>query len=72
VTTKRVVQYHIARLKDKRPDIRLQAIRELELLADPDALAPLKVVYTNDEDPEVRRVAQEAGRTIFLKNQQSE
>ena len=71
MTIKRVVQYHIARLNDRSPDIRLKAIRELELLADPDALAPLKVIYANDEDPEVRKVAQEAGRTIFLKNQQS-
>ena len=69
---KRIVQYHIARLKDKRPEVRLTAIRELDLLADPDALEPLKVVYANDEDPEVRRVAQEAGRSIYLKNQKNE
>lgn len=69
---KRIVQYHIARLKDKRPEVRLTAIRELDLLADPDALEPLKAVYTNDDDPEVRRVAQEAGRSIYLKNQMNE
>ena len=68
MTTKRVVQYHISRLKDKRVDIRMEAIRELELLADLDALEPLKVVYTSDEDPQVCKAAQEAGRTIFLKN----
>ena len=68
MTVKRVVQYHIARLKDKRPEVRLDAIRELELLGDPDALDPLKVVFASDEDPEVRRVAQEAGRAIFLKS----
>ena len=69
MSVKRVVQYHIARLKDKRPEVRLAAIKELELIADPEALGPLKAVFDNDEDMEVRKKAQEAGRSIFLKNQ---
>lgn len=68
-SVKRIVQYHIARLKDKRSEVRLAAIHELELLEDPDALEPLQEVFNHDEDPEVRRVAQEAGRAIFLKHQ---
>ena len=68
-SVKRIVQYHIARLKDKRPEVRLEAIRELELLADSEALEPLQTVFANDDDPEVRRMAQAAGRAIFLKNQ---
>lgn len=68
MSVKRVVQYHIARLQDKRVEIRLQAIRELELLADIDSLEPLREVYDTDENEQVRKAAQEAGRTIFLKN----
>jgi len=63
----KVIEYHINRLKDKNPDIRLKAIKELELLAHPDAMDALKSVYEDDEDEEVRKAAKEAGRTIFLK-----
>lgn len=69
-SVKRVVAYHIARLRDKNPDVRLKAIRELELLADADALEPLREVFKNDSNPEVKRAAQEAGRVIFLKQNQ--
>lgn len=68
MSVKRVVEYHIARLKDKNPDVRLKAIKELELLADPDALEPLRAVYDNDVDVQVRKAAQEAGRSIYLKH----
>lgn len=67
--TKRLVTYHISRLKDKNVDARLKAIKELELLGDSDALEPLQDVYKNDLELEVRKAAQEAGRAIFLKNQ---
>jgi HEAT repeat protein len=66
-----VVDYHIGRLKDKNPDVRLKAIRELQLLGDASALEPLRAVYQDDEDVEVRKAAQEAGRTIFLKQKSS-
>lgn len=69
-SVKRVVAYHIARLRDKNPDVRLKAIRELELLADADALEPLREVFKSDSNPEVKRAAQEAGRVIFLKQNQ--
>lgn len=69
-SVKRVVAYHIARLRDKNPDVRLKAIRELELLADADALEPLREVFKNDSNPEVKRAAQEAGRVIFLRQNQ--
>lgn len=65
----RIVNYHINRLKDKRPEIRLEAIRELELLADPAALEPLKDLFDADSNTEVKKAAQSAGRSIFLKNQ---
>lgn len=65
---KKVVEYHISRLQDKNPQVRLKAIKELELLADPDALEALKSVFDTDTDLEVKRAAQEAGRAIFLKS----
>lgn len=63
----RLVEYHIARLQDKNPDVRLKSIRELALLGDQAALPVLEQVYRTDEDPEVRRAAQEAGKAIFFK-----
>jgi HEAT repeat protein len=71
VTVKRVVEYHISRLKDKNPDVRIKAIKELELLADPAALEPLRDLYDNDDNIDVRKAAQAAGRTIFLKTRSS-
>jgi HEAT repeat protein len=59
-------------LQDKDPAVRLKAIKELELLNDTDALSELERLYTQDENTEVRKAAQEAGRNIFLKNQATE
>ncbi len=67
---KRLVEYHIGRLQDKNPDVRLKSINELALLADSDALEPLRSVYENDADAEVRKAAQEAGRAIFRKQRE--
>lgn len=67
---KRIVTYHLARLQDKNRDVRLKAIQELGLLGDPDAFEPLREVFKNDPDPEVRKAAQEAGRVIFLKQKE--
>lgn len=66
-TIQRLVAYHCARLKDRNPEVRLKSIKELELLAHPDALDPLREVYDTDENFEIRKAAQEAGRKIFLK-----
>ncbi len=65
----RIVAFHIARLQDKNPDVRLRSIHELKLLADPAALDALQAIYRDDPDLKVRRAAQEAGRIIFLKQQ---
>lgn len=62
---KRVVEFHISRLQDKNRDVRLRSINELKILNDPDALIPLRKVFEEDADPDVRKAAQEAGRTIF-------
>lgn len=64
----KIVEYHIARLKDKSVDVRLKAIEELRLLEDVDALEALQAVYENDDDETVRKSAQRAGREIFVKN----
>lgn len=55
------------RLSDKSRDVRLKSIQELRLLADPAALEALEKVFATDDDPEVKKAAQEAGREIFLK-----
>jgi hypothetical protein len=67
---KKLLTYHLARLEDKNPDIRLKAIHEIELLGDKDALDTLHRVYSTDADVDVRRAAQNAGRAIFLKHQE--
>ena len=64
---KKLVEYHIKRLSDKNPDVRLKAIKELELLADADALNALRQVYDEDDNQDVRKAAQDAGRSIFIK-----
>lgn len=66
--TKKIVEYHIARLKDKRVAVRLEAIHELTLLNDVDSLEALREVFENDDDLEVRKAAQDAGREIFKRN----
>jgi HEAT repeat protein len=67
----RVVDYHIGRLKDKNPEVRLKSINELKLLGDPAALDPLEEVYHSDPEPEVRKAAQAAGLEIFLKQKKT-
>jgi len=64
----KLLEYHISRLKDKRVEVRLQSIQELVLLNDAGALDALRDVFSNDNDVDVRKAAQEAGRVIF-KNQ---
>lgn len=64
----KLLEYHISRLKDKRVEVRLQSIQELVLLNDAGALEALRDVFSNDNDVDVRKAAQDAGRVIF-KNQ---
>jgi HEAT repeat protein len=69
---KRIVAYHIARLQDKNPEVRLKAISELSHLADQDSLDALRQVFETDTDTAVRKAAQEAGRNVFLKLKEQE
>ena len=65
--SKKLVAYHISRLKDRSPDVRLRSIHELEQLGEPEALEALQDIYRNDPVPEVRQAAQQAGRVIYSK-----
>jgi HEAT repeat protein len=67
----KIVAYHIARLRDKNAAVRLKSIHELAELGDPAALEALQETFRSDSDLEVRIAAQQAGRAIFLKSQQS-
>lgn len=62
-----LLEYHIMRLKDKNPEVRLKSINELRLLGDPAAMEPLEQLFRSDLDPEVRKAAQAAGREIYVK-----
>lgn len=66
---KRLLDYHIARLQDKNPNVRLKSIQELQLIGDGGALEALQQLFENDPDPEVRRAARDAGRAIFVRQQ---
>lgn len=70
--TERMIAYHMARLKDKNPDVRIKSIQELALLEATQALEPLKTLYDIDPDDRVRKAAQEAGRTLFLLKKNSD
>lgn len=69
--TKKIVEYHISRLKDKRPEVRLEAIQELTLLSAVASLDALREVFEKDDNVDVRKAAQDAGREIFKANRQS-
>jgi hypothetical protein len=69
--TERLVVYHMGRLKDKNPAVRIKSIQELALLEAVDALGSLEHIFRTDSDAAVRQAAQEAGRTLFAIKQRS-
>lgn len=71
-TTERLIAYHLARLKDKNPQVRIASIRELALLEAIDAYDALEAIYHTDPDPAVRKAAQNAGRVLFRKKNANE
>jgi HEAT repeat protein len=70
--TNKLIAYHLERLKSNRPDVRLDAIRELRLLGDPSVLNVLEQVFKSDPEADVRTAAKEAGKEIFFKNRKPE
>ncbi len=69
--TQRLIGYHMGRLKDKNPAVRIKSIEELALLEAVDALETLEHIFRTDPDPAVRQAAQEAGRALFGIKQRS-
>ncbi len=67
-----LVDYHIGRLKDRNPRVRAESARELGLLGDPAAFEALEALYRAETDPEVKAVAQEAGKILYRKRKQGE
>jgi hypothetical protein len=72
MTRQKVIDYHTNRLKDKRAEVRLDAIQELLQLDAFEALETLQALYEHDIDAEVRKAAQAVGRTLFLKKRQQD
>jgi len=62
----RMVAYHLARLSDKNPEVRIKSIEELALLQATQALDALEAVFRTDPDQEVRKAAQKAGRELWM------
>lgn len=69
---KKILEYHLRRLNDKDPQVRLKTIQELVELGDAAALEALQHTFQNDADDDVRKAAQAAGRAIFIKNRQQQ
>ncbi|OPY91350.1 MAG: hypothetical protein A4E72_00155 [Syntrophus sp. PtaU1.Bin208] len=55
----------IRRLGDPAPQVRWEAIRQLEMIGDPVVLGPLAVVFAADPDPALRAFAQQVGKSIY-------
>jgi HEAT repeat protein len=63
----RMIAYHLERVKDKNPDVRIKSIEELAELEAEQALGTLEEIFRTDPDEAVRRAAQQAGRTIYTR-----
>ena len=68
----RMIAFHLERLKDKNPAVRLKSIEELILLEATGALDVLENVYRSDPDQTVRLAAKKAGRTLYFKLKEQE
>lgn len=64
----KVIEFHIARLTDKRVDVRLKSIAELEAMGAKAAMAleALKACHDQADEEEVKKAAREAGYKIFM------
>lgn len=57
----------IQKLGDADPSVRKTSIKELELLGSTEALPALADVFATDPDPEIRALAQWAGKSIYFR-----
>jgi hypothetical protein len=55
----------LQKLKAAEPALREQSIKALEMLGDTDALPALAEVFATDPEPDLRALAQQAGKTIY-------
>jgi len=55
----------LERLRDANPQTRREAIEQLEIMGEPDALGPLATCFASDPDRELRVLAQRAGKQIY-------
>jgi hypothetical protein len=68
----RMIAFHLERLKDKNPAVRLKSIEELTLLEATGALNVLENLFRSDPDETVRLAAKKAGRTLYFKLKEQE
>lgn len=55
----------LQKLKAPEAAAREQSIKALEMLGDTDALSALAEVFATDPEPDLRALAQQAGKTIY-------
>ncbi len=55
----------IRRLGDPDPQVRWEALRQLEMIGDPAVLGPLAAVFAADPVPALRVFAQRVGKSIY-------
>lgn len=68
----RMIAFHLARLKDKNPDVRIKSIEELSLLGAVQVMDELETVFRTDLDENVRAAAKKAGRELFIKSRSND
>ncbi len=68
----RMIAFHLARLKDKNPDVRIKSIEELSLLGAVQVMDELETIFRTDIDANVRAAAQKAGRELFIKSRSND
>lgn len=64
-----LVEYHMSRLKDRNPQVRIRSAQELALLGDTSALEALEELFRTETNSQVKKAAQEAGRILYEKRQ---
>jgi hypothetical protein len=65
VSQQRIIDYHLARLKDRKVDIRLDALHQLSLIKPDGWLVTVRGVFNDDGDASVR----EAARKLLVSQQ---